>query len=290
MIVGSEARFNDNSIYTYESEGSMDYVFGLLYYMCMLTESLEFLAANSVPDHRFHVDRIFMGYYGLQFVDAGGVDLMIDERNFALEGCWIWCTYPGPHFFYKPLERCGFWSHRFVTFRGPRVDDWVAEGLLPFDPQRVPRTAEFGARLDHLRLLIDAGDRLALLSAGNELERIVLDLARARADLADRPEWLRALIEQLNNTIAEQPDYASLAAERCMSVSTLRRQFKAFVGVPIHTYLLRRRIHAACEMLIHTDVPLKKVAERLGYRDIYFFSHQFRQVTGVAPSHFRQSK
>ncbi len=268
----------------------MDYLSELLYYIFMVIESLEFLAANAVPDHRLTVDRVFDGYYGLQFVGSGGVALSIDDRDYELEGQWMWCTYPGPHFVYKPLEIHGFWSHSYVTFRGPRVDEWVWEGLLPFVPQQVRPSADFGARLDFLRSLIDAGDRLSFLSAANELERVVLDLARCRADRVDRPLWLQDIIEQLNNISLNQPDYASLAAEHFMSVSTLRRQFKAFTGVPIHTYLVRRRIHTACELLIHTDLPLKTIAEQLGYRDIYFFSRQFRQLTGLSPSHFRQSK
>ncbi|HEY3299122.1 MAG TPA: AraC family transcriptional regulator [Armatimonadota bacterium] len=255
--------------------------------MFMRTESLQFLAANAIPDHRYTIDRPSFGYYGLQFVDAGGVKLTIDDREYDLEGQWMWCTYPGPHFLYKPLEKYGYWSHRYVTFRGSRVVDWVVEGLLPFEPQQVHPTSEYGARLDHLRSLLNAGDRLSRLVAVNELERIVLDLARERAESSERPSWLHALTEQLNNMFREQPDYASLAAEYCMSESTLRRQFKAFSGVPIHTYLLRRRIQAACEMLIHTDMPLKTIAERLGYRDVYFFSHQFRRFTGVSPSKFR---
>lgn len=268
----------------------MDNMPYVLYYMCMLVESLEFIAVNSIPDHRQLVDRVFAGYYGLQFVDAGGVELAIDDQNYLLEGQWFWCTYPGPHFVYKPSEKHGFWAHHFVTFRGPRVDDWVEEGLLPFSPQQVQPSAEFGARIDHLRFLLDDGGRLALLSAANELERIILELARARAERIERPSWLQVLIDQLNNAVDEQPDYSSLAKQHCMSVSTMRRQFKDFTGVPIHTYLLRRRIQAACELLINTDLPLKIIAERLGYKDIYFFSRQFHQLTGLAPSQFRQCK
>ncbi|MEN6521194.1 MAG: AraC family transcriptional regulator [Armatimonadota bacterium] len=251
---------------------------------------MEFLASNSFPDYRFTIDRVFAGYYGLQFVDRGGVDLSIDDWHYSLDGQWVWCTYPGPHFVYRPSKQHGFWSHRFVTFRGSRVDGWVDEGLLPFSPHRIQPSAEFGARIDHLHSLIDAGNRLAVLSAANELERIILDLAKARDEMIDRPVWLQTLIDRLNNTVENQPDYSALAEEHCMSVSTLRRRFRAFVGVPIHTYLLRRRISAACELLIHTELPLKTVAERLGYRDVYFFSRQFRQLTGLAPSQFRQSK
>ena len=255
----------------------------------MITADLEFLAANSTPDYKIKIDRIFEGYYGLQYVDAGGVDLRIDDRKYMLEGQWAWCTFPGPHFKYKPTRKHGYWSHHYITFRGPRADIWVAEGLLPFEPMEV-RMAGLGSRMDHIGDLLNSGERFATVTAVNELEAIILDLAKSNTAVANHPDWLINLIKHLNESIQEQPDYGSLAEKYCMSQSTLRRQFKEYTGEPIHTYLLRKRIHTACEMLVHTDMSIKCIAQKLGYRDIYFFSRQFHKFTGLTPGQFRQTK
>ena len=33
--------------------------------------------------------------------------------------------------------------------------------------------------------------------------------------------------------------------------------------------------------------PVGQVAQQLGYEDMYYFSRLFRQVVGMAPSHYR---
>ena len=265
----------------------MDLLLNLLYYMGMLLPPLEFIGTGAAPNYRSAIDKVFSGYYGIQFADAGGVELTIGDRSYTLEEKWCWCTYPGPHFMYRPSKQHGYWSHYFVTFRGPRLNDWISDGLLPFAPQQLPSSTDFATRIETIRMLIDSANRLSVLTAVNELEKMLIDLAIARTGSADRPAWLQLLVRQLNDSVDQQPDYQGLAVEYGMSVSTLRRQFKRFAGMPIHTYLLRRRISAACDILTHTDLPVNVIANRLGYSDTYFFSRQFHQLIGCTPSSFR---
>jgi len=46
----------------------------------------------------------------------------------------------------------------------------------------------------------------------------------------------------------------------------------------------------ARQMLGETELPLKTIADRLGYRDVYFFSRQFRKLSGVPPAAYRRSR
>ena len=43
-------------------------------------------------------------------------------------------------------------------------------------------------------------------------------------------------------------------------------------------------------LLGETNDPIKHVAQQLGYRDVYFFSRQFRQFAGVPPAMYRKSR
>jgi AraC-like DNA-binding protein len=256
--------------------------------MIMLHDPLRFVHAASTPHHTLTVERTGMAYYGLQFMACGGVDLQIDTQQYALEGGWIWCTYPGSYFRYAPLAGVGYWHHRFVTFAGPRAETWVTEGLLPFPPQRVPDPEAFGERMDGIRELIERKERFSYLQAMHALEGILLDLAAARTELVERPAWLQLLLGRLRTGLSALPGYPALAEECHMSVSTLRRQFKAHMGMPIHTYLLRLRVSVAQEVLTETDLPLRLIAEQVGYRDIFFFCRQFRQLTGISPGQYRR--
>ena len=57
-----------------------------------------------------------------------------------------------------------------------------------------------------------------------------------------------------------------------MSVSTLRRRFKQETGQPLHEHVRHRRLMKARALLDETDLPVKEIAERLGYSDVYFFT------------------
>jgi|GEM_PF-4184160 len=167
----------------------MDLLPNLLYYMLMSQSHLEFISSGLRPHYCSTIERVFVGYYGIQFADMGGVELIIDGNSYILEGKWCWCTYPGPHFVYGPSKTHGFWRHRFVTFHGPRLDGWIDDGLLPFAPQQLQASTDFGVRMDNLRMLIDSASRLSVLSAMNELEKMLIDLAVARVSREESGSW-----------------------------------------------------------------------------------------------------
>lgn len=73
-----------------------------------------------------------------------------------------------------------------------------------------------------------------------------------------------------------------------MSRSHLDRLFIEQIGQPPRRYLIGLRIARAQQLLSNTDFPIAQIAERLGYRDVYFFSRQFKQVTGQTPTGYRK--
>jgi transcriptional regulator GlxA family with amidase domain len=41
-------------------------------------------------------------------------------------------------------------------------------------------------------------------------------------------------------------------------------------------------------MLVESNLSIKEIASALGYRDIYFFSRQFKAKMGITPSEARR--
>jgi len=64
-------------------------------------------------------------------------------------------------------------------------------------------------------------------------------------------------------------------------------KFKEIIGVSVQTYMIRARIERAQHLLLHEGMNVTEVADALGYRDIFFFSRQFKQYTGKSPSEIR---
>ena len=98
------------------------------------------------------------------------------------------------------------------------------------------------------------------------------------------------MLARLEDLDEPDPDYTRLAAEHAMASSTLRRRFRQAVGTPLHTYRLSRKMAEARRLLAETSLTLQEIADRLTYRDVYYFSRQFAQDVGVPPGRYRRSR
>ncbi len=72
-----------------------------------------------------------------------------------------------------------------------------------------------------------------------------------------------------------------------ISQTYLGKLFRRYQGMAVSTYLTQTRVEKAKEMIRDDpELLIKDVAERLGYRDQFYFSRVFRSYTGVCPSEF----
>lgn len=253
-----------------------------------MAEDLTFLHMGYTEECIARVDKHFDGYFTLQFMAAGGIELFYDQRAYTLEGAWYWPAMPGPHIRFHPGPGHEFWTHRYVAFKGPLVQRWHAAGLYPDGPQRALNLRQDTRRFDELLTQVRRGGRWGTLRGANILESIFLELAEARARPQQREEWLTRVMTAVQ--ASDSADYSALAKAEGMALSTLRRRFRKSTGTALHTYALQCRASEARQLLGETDLPVKTIAERLGYNDVFFFSRQFRKMTGTSPAAYRRSR
>lgn len=128
------------------------------------------------------------------------------------------------------------------------------------------------------------------LRAINALERILIRRAEtSQPSTPAQPAWIGTVLQRLA-TPETDIDYHELAKSVAMSLTTLRRKFRAATGQSLHRYHLEHRAANARHLLGTTDEPIKQVASRLGYRDVFYFTRQFTQLTGVSPAAYRRSR
>ena len=76
----------------------------------------------------------------------------------------------------------------------------------------------------------------------------------------------------------------SAMARRCgLSAPQFNRRFKRAFGTSARQYILHERVARAATLLRETELSIKEIAEALGYRDIFYFYRQFRQLLGQTP-------
>ena len=78
-------------------------------------------------------------------------------------------------------------------------------------------------------------------------------------------------------------------AQLCtLSKSDLYRQFPRVTGKTIRRFISDQRILAAAQLVGETDLPISRIAERVGYQDFSTFYRNFVRLVGSPPSEYRK--
>jgi AraC family transcriptional regulator len=81
---------------------------------------------------------------------------------------------------------------------------------------------------------------------------------------------------------------AGLASEMGISRRHLGRLFKAATGTTLQEYVAAARLARVQELLLHSDLPLKAIAARVGVSSANYLSAAFIRSMGVSPRDYRR--
>jgi transcriptional regulator GlxA family with amidase domain len=98
---------------------------------------------------------------------------------------------------------------------------------------------------------------------------------------------LRRVEEYIDTHLDSSLDIEVLAACVGISVSHFSRSFFRSSGLTPHTYVMRRRLARAQDLLVKTDLALAEVALTTGFADQSHFCRRFREFVGLPPRSYR---
>jgi AraC-like DNA-binding protein len=81
-----------------------------------------------------------------------------------------------------------------------------------------------------------------------------------------------------------------LAEKLGKDYSSLSSLFSQVEGTTIEQYLIHQKIERAKELLFYDELSLSEIADQLDYSSVAHLSNQFKKVTGLTPSHFKNLK
>jgi AraC-like DNA-binding protein len=240
------------------------------------------------------VSKHFDGYYVLNYAHTGRIRWQMDNHpEQVLEAPVVWWTFPGPYF------RFGYngkqpWDHRFVSFKGSRVQTLIKDGLFdpktrrPFasitEPDRIKiamdelleylaRPMYGNARAVHMLvgLLLQVREQPPVSIPDMRRTRLFLDLARR----------IRARLEQ-------HWDFTREAAALSLSYPHFRRLFRQAVGQAPVQFLNTERLQQAARLLRQSDFSLDEIAARTGHAESYYFNKRFSAYFKTPPGRYRK--
>jgi AraC-like DNA-binding protein len=70
----------------------------------------------------------------------------------------------------------------------------------------------------------------------------------------------------------------------------LANLFSEVQGTTIEQYIISHKIERIKELIIYGEMNITEIAWELNYSSVAHLSNQFKKVTGLSPSHYKQLK
>lgn len=247
--------------------------------------------ANTYP--HWVVQRRVIAEHLVYLVTGHGVEGRVAGKAVRLEpGSFMWVM-PGTAHEFKLLPGQDsfsvYYMKAIVQAPGERrmlrlKDEFVscrhAQALQPWyealaDESRAPQPFGELRRRNLLALLFSGALRMATRPEG---QGPVFD---------DRQR--RSLAAYMQDHAAERPSPSDLAALLRLNADYFARVFQRSFGLSPRAWILRERLRVAAMRLSDSNLSISELAYALGYKDVYLFSRQFKQVFGRSPRAYRRS-
>jgi AraC family transcriptional regulator len=112
--------------------------------------------------------------------------------------------------------------------------------------------------------------------------------------LPDRRGWI---IEQVKHTVIDlvqnphkvKKNYSTYLAEKVgLEYHYLSGLFSSTENITIEQYIILQKVERAKELILYDEMTLSEIAKTMGYSSASHLSNQFRKVTGLSPSYFKE--
>ncbi len=101
--------------------------------------------------------------------------------------------------------------------------------------------------------------------------------------------YIIEIIHQQNSELnSNLSDY--LSSKLHHDYSYVSNLFSEVEGTTIEKYFIAQKIEKVKELLVYDELSLSEIAFRMNYSSVGYLSNQFKKVTGLTPTHFKNIK
>jgi AraC-like DNA-binding protein len=148
-------------------------------------------------------------------------------------------------------------------------------------------------------IVVDLGEVEIMENMTPEQHRqLQLGLVSAGLELMD--DKRAVLIEKIKNVITEmihrseelpKVNYSDYISEKLnYDYTYLSNLFSEIKGITIQQFIIVHKIEKVKELLMYDELNLTEIAYKLHYSSVAHLSNQFKKITGLTPSHYKQLK
>jgi len=134
--------------------------------------------------------------------------------------------------------------------------------------------------------------------SSDQFKQLGLSLKKSGLEVIDDKK--RILVEKIKTIIIELVHYTDdqikinlsdyLSEKLNYNYTYLANLFSEVKGTTIEQFYLAHKIEKAKELLVYDELNLTEIAYKLHYSSVAHLSNQFKKMTGLTPSHFKNLK
>jgi AraC-like DNA-binding protein len=153
--------------------------------------------------------------------------------------------------------------------------------------------------LDLHFVIVDLGEVEIMESLDNDqLEELKSALLQSGLELMDNKKAI--LIERIKNAIVEmvhhsneglKVNFSSFISEKLNHDYTyMANLFSEVQGTTIEQFMIAHKVERIKELIIYGELNITEIAWKMNYSSVAHLSNQFKKMTGLSPSQFKQLK
>jgi AraC-like DNA-binding protein len=148
-------------------------------------------------------------------------------------------------------------------------------------------------------IVVDLGEVEIMENITSEQkEQLKIGLLASGLELMDDKKAI--LIEKIKNVVIEMVHHTDgemkikfsnfLSEKLNHDYTYLSNLFSEVQGVTIEQFLISHKIERIKELIIYDELNITEIAWKMNYSSVAHLCNQFKKVTGLTPSHFKQLK
>ncbi|MEP7234196.1 MAG: helix-turn-helix domain-containing protein [Ignavibacteriota bacterium] len=158
------------------------------------------------------------------------------------------------------------------------------------------------AELEQLGLhysIVDLGEvEISETISAVQRKQLAIGLKRSGLELMDDKKAI--LIQKIKNLIVETIHYTDeelkinfsdyLSEKLNYNYTYLSNLFSEVESITIEHFIIKHKIERVKELLVYDELTLTEIAFRLHYSSVAHLSNQFKKITGLTPTFFKELK
>lgn len=151
--------------------------------------------------------------------------------------------------------------------------------------------------LEYIYVKIGEADVIGNLQS-EQIEQLDLALKKSGLELMDNKKSI--LVEKIKTAIIELVHYTEeqikvnlsdyLSERLNYDYTYLANLFSEVKGITIEKFYLTHKIEKVKELIVYDELSLSEIAYKMHYSSVAHLSNQFKKITGLTPTHFRNLK